>query len=131
MLVCSAFFISNPSYDYLFLVLPFAIFMTALGAFYFKITVDELIIKNYMMPFFNIRYKLNEITQIQFLDAKATAKARVEIIRGNRQPLGIGFTAASLGIKDWQLFINELIAKKIPIKIEANSLKNITGIPEQ
>ena len=107
-----------------------AIITTAGQAFYFEITTDELIIKNYMIPFLNIRYELNEITQVQFLQPnyRSTAKARVKVIRGDKQSLGVN--AASLSIKDWQLFVNELSEKKIPVYIESSSLKSTIGIPE-
>jgi hypothetical protein len=61
-----------------------------------------------MIPFLNIHYRLNEITQTQFLNPgyRSTAKARVKIIRGDKRSMG--FKAALLGIKDWQLFVNHL-----------------------
>jgi len=113
-----------------FLFIPIGFFIAASEAFYFEITTDELIIKNYMIPFLNIQYKLNEITQIRFLDSgyRSTAKARIEIIRGDKQSMG--YKAASLGIKDWQLFIDHLTEKKISLRIEADKLKSYIGITE-
>jgi hypothetical protein len=84
-----------------------------------------------MIPFLNIHYRLNEITQTQFLNPgyRSTAKARVKIIRGDKRSMG--FKAAPLGIKDWQLLINHLCEKGIPVEIAADSLKSMIGTPEQ
>lgn len=113
-----------------YFVVLVGIFFTAAEAFYFEITTNELIVKNYIIPFLNIRYELNEITLVQFLETnrRSTSKARVKIIRGDKRSLPI--SAASLRIKDWQLFINELSAKKIQVDIQAISLKSAIGIPE-
>jgi len=107
-----------------------AIITTAGQAFYFEITTNELIIKNYLIPFFNFKYKLNEITEVQLLNtnSKSTSKARLKVIRGDKRSLGVN--AASLSIKDWQLLVNDLSNKKIPVEIESQGLKETIGIPE-
>jgi hypothetical protein len=130
LLIGIGFLFSKSDNNFAAFILPVTFLITAIEAFYFEVTVDELIIKNYMIPFLNIRYKLNEITQIQFLNPglRSTAKARVKIIRGDKR--SFDFKAASLSIKDWQLFVNELSEKKIPVYIEAYSLKETIGIPE-
>jgi len=51
---------------FLLLMIPVALLLTITQAFYFEITVDDLIVKNYMVPFLNSHYKLNEITKIEF-----------------------------------------------------------------
>jgi len=117
---------------YLYLIIIFFVFIITSGsAFYFEIIDNELIIKNYLLPFINIEYQLSEITQIQLLEtnSKSTAKARLKVIRGDQ--CSISFNAASLGIKEWQLLVNDLSYKKIPIMIEAISLKDEIGIPEE
>jgi len=129
ILLFVAFFIFDPNYGYL-LIIVFAFFITSAMAFFFELTEDELIVKNYIIPFLNIRYKLNEITQIQFLNAKAPAKAKVKIIQEYKQTLGIGYSAASLSVKDWKLFINDLIARKISVKVEPVRLQKAVGIVE-
>ena len=115
---------------FLFLMIPVALLFTITQAFYFEITVDDLIVKNYMAPFLNIHYRLNEITKIEFLgtDRRSTAKASVKIIRGDKK--SISFQAASLDIKDWQLFVNELSKNKIPLEIWSDKLRSTIGIPE-
>nr|NYE66677.1 hypothetical protein [Mucilaginibacter sp. E4BP6] len=49
-----------------FIPLLMAIFITSGQAFYFELTENELIIKNYIIPFLNFRYQQSEITQVQF-----------------------------------------------------------------
>jgi len=116
--------------DTFLFIIPVAILLTVTEAFYFEITIDDLIVKNYLIPFLNIHYRLNEITKIEFLGTnwRSSAKAGVKIIRGNKK--SISFQAASLGIKDWQLFVNDLSKNNIPLEIWADSLKSTIGIPE-
>jgi len=107
-----------------------AIFITSGQAFYFELTENELIIKNYIIPFLNFRYQQSEITQVQFLNTsgKSSSKARVKIISGDKRSIPV--SAASLDTKDWQLFIDDLNARKIPIDIQSESLRNTIGVPE-
>jgi hypothetical protein len=120
---------SKPDDVYLFMI-PVALLFTVTQAFYFEITVDDLIVKNYVVPFLNIHYKLNEITKIEFLGTyrRSSAKASVKIIRGDKS--SASFQSASLSIKDWQLFVNDLSKNKIPLEIWAERLRSTIGIPE-
>ena len=70
------------------------------------------------------------LDKIQLLNtnSKSTAKARLKVVRGDKRSMGIN--AASLGVKDWQLLINDLKHHKIDIYIESVSLKSEVGIPE-
>jgi len=52
----------------------------------------------------------------------------VKIIRGDKK--SVSFQAASLGINDWQLFVNELSKNKIPLEIWSDTLRSTIGIPE-
>ena len=118
----------NTYLPYYFFAIGF--FLTSAEAFYFEITPDKLIVKNYMIPFFKIGYQLNEITGVRFMGTsyRSNSKACVRIVRGDKQ--SFRFSAASLRINDWQLFVNELSSKKIPVNLEASTLKSKIGIPE-
>ena len=125
------YYYANPGDAFLFIVIPVAILLTVTQAFYFETTFDDLIVKNYMIPFFNIHYRLNEITKIEFLGTnwRSSTKASVKIIREDKK--SISFQAASLGIPDWQLFVNDLSKNKIPLEIWADKLRGTIGIPEE
>lgn len=124
------YYYANAGDVFLFIIIPIALLVTVAQAFYFEITVDNLMVKNYMVPFLDIHYKLNEITKIEFLGTnwRTSAKAGVKIIRGDKK--SISFQAASLGINDWQLLVNDLSKNKIPLEIWSDSLKSTIGIPE-
>ena len=123
-------FKGNADNGILFIMVPAIIFFTGVAAFYFEINQDELIIKNYMIPFLNIPYRLNEITDVQFLDTgfRSTATAKVKVIRGDKRSMS--YQSASLRTADWQQFVDHLTEKKIAVKIEASTLKSKIGIPE-
>jgi hypothetical protein len=128
--VGAGFFIADPNNNISIIIIPVAFVVTAAEAFYFEITMDELITKNYLIPFLNFRYALNEITLVQLMEPgmRSTADAAVKIIRGDKRSIGV--KAASLRIKDWQLFVNELSERKIPVQIDASRLQETIGIPE-
>lgn len=115
---------------FLYIVIPIAFIMTAAEAFYFEITLDELIVRNYMIPFLKIHYKLDKITQIRFrgVSSKSTADARLQIVQANKQSMR--FSAASLRMDDWQEMVNDFSKEKIPVSIEAYRLKSYIGVPE-
>ena len=116
--------------NFLFFIIPVALLITGMEAFYFELTENELIIKNYLMPFVNIHYTLSEVTQIQFLNSgpKSTADARVKIIRGDKR--SIPYPGASLKTKDWEEFVDELCRKGVAVEIQAIILKSKIGILE-
>jgi hypothetical protein len=124
-------FILNSKSIFLLIIIPTLFFINAIEAYYFEITEDELIIKNYMLPFLKKRYKLSEITQVQFLEMnyRSPTKAQVKVIQQDKQSMR--FKATSLSIPDWKLLVNDLHERKIPVKIEAYSLKETIGIPEE
>jgi len=103
---------------------------TANEAFYFEITGEELIIKNYILPFINKAYKIIDITNIEIASTnyKATADAALKITRGDKTSMG--FRSASLNLSDWQNLVNELYKLKIPTVVSASRLINEIGIPE-
>jgi len=111
-----------------FIPLVVAFVSTACQAFYFEITMDKLIVKNYIIPLLNIRYNLNEITQIQLLrpGGRSAAQARLKIIHGGKS--SFGFPAASLKINDWKLCVDDLCEKKISVEVEPLILQKALGI---
>jgi hypothetical protein len=120
IVIFGTFAINEPQlknrYFYLIMV-AFAFLNSILDAYYFEITQDELIVKNYMIPFLNIGYNLSEITDVKLLNTgyRSTTKARVKVIRGDKR--SIGFNSSSLKLVDWQEIVNDLIAKKITVTI--------------
>jgi len=124
-------FILNSKSIFLLIIIPTLFFINAIEAYYFEITEDELIIKNYMLPFLKKRYKLSKITQVQFLEMnyRSPTKAQVKVIQQDKQSMR--FKATSLSIPDWKLLVNDLHEKKIQVVIEVYSLKETIGIPEQ
>ena len=114
----------------IFITVAVGFLVTAGEGFYFELTDDGLITRNYMIPFLAFHYKLSKITEVQFLEtsSKSIAKARVKIIHGDKRSFPV--SASSLSINDWQSFIDDLTAKKIQVDIQAISLKSAIGISE-
>jgi|GEM_PF-3007719 hypothetical protein len=133
IVIFGAFAINEPQlknrYIYLIMV-AFTFLNTILNAYYFEITQDELIVKNYMIPFLTISYSLSEITEVKLLNNayKATTKSRLKIIRGDKR--SIGFNGSSLKLIDWQEMVNDLSAKKITGTISKSVVLDKIGIPE-
>jgi len=121
---------TDSDFGFLFLVIPIAFIITTAEAFYFEITLDELIVRNYMIPFLKIRYKLDKVTKIRFRGTgnRSAASARLKVVQENKQSMR--FSAASLQMNDWQEMVNEFTKEKIPVSIEAYRLKTYIGIPE-
>jgi hypothetical protein len=103
---------------------------TANEAFYFEITEYELGVKNYMLPFINIRYQLNEITCVELNGTRrrSTADAALKVIRDDKSSMG--FKSASLNLKDWQALVNDLGGRKIAVTVSASRLIDKIGLPE-
>jgi hypothetical protein len=129
--VAIGFFIKEPDNNFSIIIIPVVLLVTASDAFYFEITTDEFITKNYMVPFLNFRYPLNEITLVRLVDAgsRTTADAAVKIIRGNKKSIGV--KAAALRIKDWQLLVNDLCNNGIQVQIESNILLQKMDLPDK
>ena len=103
--------------------------LTISDTYYFEITESELIVRNYLLPFIEIGYDLNEITEIQLKSGfHSNAKAFVRIIRGDEE--STGFASASLAIKDWQNMVNDIRNRKIPVTISASQLEGKIDIPK-
>ncbi|TSJ40253.1 hypothetical protein FO440_10845 [Mucilaginibacter corticis] len=103
---------------------------TANEAFYFELTTDKLIVKNYLLPFVNIKYNISEITGIELAGTnyRATADAALKIYHDDKNSMG--FRAASLDLKTWQAFVNNLNERKIPVTVSASRLIDKIGTEE-
>lgn len=125
------FFVAEPGNNFSLIIIPVAFLVTVAEAFYFEITADEFITKNYLIPFLNFRYQLNEITLVRLINAgpRSTASAAVKIIRGDKRSIGV--KAASLRIKDWQLLVDDLCKKGIQVQIESNILLQKMDLPDE
>lgn len=99
---------TTDKYGFFAIVVTISLLITAIEAFYFEITSDQLIVKNYILFFLNVRYNLKEITSVEILstNGRSTALARVKIVRGEKHSMG--FKSASLAKEDWQAFKNGL-----------------------
>lgn len=113
-----------------FVIIPFLFLINTSETFYFETTPDELIIKNYLIPFLNITYNLSEISEVKLLNTgyRSTSKARLKVIRGNKR--SIGFRGASLGIQDWQELVTDLSIKKVVITLSDSGPVAEIGLPE-
>ncbi|MBC7400710.1 MAG: hypothetical protein H7289_12275 [Mucilaginibacter sp.] len=113
-----------------FVIIPLFFLITTSEAFYFETTPDELIIKNYLIPFLNITYNLSEISEVKLLNTgyRSTSKARLKVIRGNKG--SIGFRGASLGIQDWQDLVTDLSIKKVVVTLSDSGPVAEIGLPE-
>lgn len=104
---------------------------TTLGAFYFEITFDKLIVKNYMLPFLNIAYKFSDITEVKLLPVRSyrsMAQVKLKIVRDSKWSMG--FRAASLKLKDWQGIVDDLGARRINVTVGESMLLDKIGIPQ-
>ncbi|MDB5003740.1 MAG: hypothetical protein JWQ34_1965 [Mucilaginibacter sp.] len=112
------------------IIIIVSFFIAVIDSFYFEITEDDFIVKNYLLPFMKIRYPLNEITEIQLLNSsyRSTAKASLKVIRDDK--ISFGFKGASLGVQDWQNMVNDLRTKKIKVVVQSIALIDKIGIPE-
>jgi len=127
LVIAIGFYLIDPDYLFFLILIPFGFFVISLSAFYFEITINELIVKNYMIPFLKIHYKLTEIKQIKILrKGKGPAKARVKIIMEDISSLPI--PVSSLGKKDWQHFVNDLSELNIPVLFDPEDLRKRLGI---
>jgi hypothetical protein len=99
-------------------------------AFYFEITQDELIVKNYILPILSTAYNLSDITEIKILSTtfRSIARARLKIIRHDK--VSFGFKGASLRLKDWQGIVNDLGDRKINVTISDSYFLDKIEIPE-
>jgi hypothetical protein len=129
LLFCGLIFANNQPYIGA-VILLLSLLFTVNEAFYFELTTDEFIVKNYLLPFLNIRYNLNDITGIELASTnyKATADAAVQITRDDKTLMS--FRSTCLGLKDWQALVNDLSDRKIPVIVSASRLVNKIGIPE-
>jgi hypothetical protein len=125
------FFMAEPNNNFSIIIIPVAFLLSVSEAFYFEITTDELITRNYLIPFLKFKYALNEITLVRLIDAgsRSTADAAVKITRGDKSSIGV--KAASLKIKDWQLLVDDLCNKGIQVQIESNILLQKMDLPEE
>ena len=111
-----------------FLVLFFI--FTANEAFYFELNTDELIVKNYLLPFINIRYQLSEITSVELngTNLKSAADAALKVIRDDKSSMG--FKGGALNLSDWQGIVDDLSERKIPVAVNSRRLEDRIGIPK-
>jgi len=125
------FFVAEPNNNFSIIIIPVAFLLSVSEAFYFEITMDELITRNYLIPFLNFRYTLHEITLVRLMEPgyRSIADAAVKIIRGDKKSIGV--KAASLRIKDWEQLINDLSERQILVQIESYSLVKKINIPEE
>jgi len=125
------FFVAEPNNNFSIIIIPVAFLLSVSEAFYFEITMNEFIIKNYLIPFLNFRYALNEITLVRLMEpgSRSIAYAAVKIIRGDKKSIGV--KAASLRIRDWQQLINNLSERQILVQIESYYLIKKIDIPEE
>jgi len=112
------------------LMLFITLLITANEAFYFEMTANEFIVKNYILPFVALRYDISTITSIELnsTNYKSTADAAVKIIRDKRRSMN--FRASSLGLNEWQNLVNDLASRKITLYVTASRLVDKIGIPE-
>ena len=112
-----------------FVIIPLLLLVNTSETFYFETTPNELIIKNYLIPFFNIAYNLSDISEVKLLNTyRSTSKARLKVIRGNKR--SIGFRGASLGIQDWQRLVTDLSMKKVVVILSDSGPVAEIGLPE-
>lgn len=106
------------------------VLFTTNEAFYFELTEDKFIVKNYILPFVNIRYNLSDITTIDLegTNRRAIADAAVKIYRDDKSSWP--FRAGSLGTKDWQNLVTDLHKQKVNVTVSAYRLMDKIGVPE-
>ncbi len=100
-------------------------------SFYFEITQDELIARNYLLPFIKEAYSLNEITEIRISSTRPyglIGRERLRVVRGRY--LSPGYKSASLRLKDWQGIVNNLADKRINVVIGESYLLDQIEIPQ-
>lgn len=105
------------------------IYFLASGSYYFELKDDQLIVRNYIIPFIKTRYNLADIIKIELTGTsnRDTSMATVKIYDNKGSA---GFAAASLKLSDWQNLVTDLTHKKIAVTVTAIKLVNKIGMPE-
>ncbi len=105
------------------IMIPLMYLLFVSQAFYFILTQDTLIIKNYGFPFLKIQYLIADIQKIGVYNSRRSFSKAILQIKTNKSK-SFGYQGASLKIKDWQSLIKDFEQKNIEVTVDVYYLKS-------